>query len=580
MTDAPKPKAYRYHRFSTPEQDSGTSLERQRRATQKLVSEKDWEEVAVIEDKGLSAWKGDHLRVGGLGRFTDRVAAGEVEPGSFLVIENLDRLSRAKLKNARRWIEDINEAGITVAVCSPPLLLDEEAMSGSNMGTMILYLMEASRSGGESNRKSDMLLGAQERRMSKARDGIIYTSRMPAWLSGVKDGKFEIIEERAQVVRDIYEWCAEGYGFQAITKLLNDSVEPWTKPHKKTTATWKPGYIRDILTKPHVEGEYHRRTGDARKLTGEVIDYYPRVVPADLVARARTALRERATSTSPNQHEARNLFTGLLKCGHCGDTMVRVVSRAAGREYEHLKCLRFNNAGVPIAGDDDEVNARRCINSTYYRYDAFERAALGQILHLALDSTYFTRPDLTAPLVVEVAQLSKDLEVMQAKQRRYMTWIEEDDEATEAKDMLREMRPALAALRLKLDEAKLALERARGNVSPEEHLRRVVEVQDAIYSEDDETRQSARRKVAEAVRSVVSVATFRRDYDEKKRTPVREAILAVAGGALAFKFGNDGTLLAKVDYTSVMGQFGSTNSGAEDVVPDMRRRTQSALKSV
>jgi len=102
-------------------------------------------------------------------------------------------------------------------------------------------------------------------------------------------------------------------------------------------------------------------------------------------------------------------------------------------------------------------------------------------------------------------------------------------------------------------------------------------VQDAIYSEDDETRQSARRKVAEAVRSVVSVATFRRDYVEKKRSPVREAILAVAGGALAFKFGNDGTLLAKVDYTSVMGQFGSTNSGAEDVIPDMRRRTQSAV---
>ena len=114
------PKAYRYHRFSTPEQDQGTSLERQRKSTKLLVQQKQWEEAEVIEDKGLSAWKGDHLRVGGLGRFTDRVATGEIEPGSILVIENLDRLSREKLKNARRWIEDINEAGIAVAVCSPP----------------------------------------------------------------------------------------------------------------------------------------------------------------------------------------------------------------------------------------------------------------------------------------------------------------------------------------------------------------------------------------------------------------------------------------------------------------------------
>lgn len=574
------PKAYRYHRFSTPEQDTGTSLERQRKATTTLCDKHGWEIIdPPLEDKGLSAWKGDHLRVGELGKFTDRVAAGEIEPGSILVIENLDRLSREKLKKARRWIEDVNDAGITVAVCSPELLLDEEAMSGSNMGTMVLYLMEASRSGGESSRKSDMLLGAQERRMEKARQGIIYTARMPAWLTGEKNGTFRVIEDRAQVIRDIYGWCADGLGFQAIAKLLNGTVEPWGAPQKKDRATWQPGYIRDILTKPLVEGEYHRRTGDARKLTGEVISYYPRVVPAELVARARAALRDRST-TGPNHHEARNLFSGLMKCGHCGDTMVRVVSRAKGREYEHLKCLRYNNAGAPIQGDTDEANGRRCINSTYYRYDAFERAALGQILHLALDSTYFIRPDLTAPLAIQIAQLTKDLEMMTTKQRRLLTWIEEDDEAQEAKDSLREMRPALAALRLQLDEAKVALERARGHVSPDEHLRRVLEVRDAIHSDDAETRQAARRRVMEAVRSVVSVITFNREYEDGRRTPRRESMMALAGGALAFKFSNDGELLGKIDFTSAMDQFGSTNTGAEDVVPAMRRRMETAVQKI
>lgn len=565
------PKAYRYHRFSTDLQDKGTSLERQRRSTKLLCEKHQWEIVETIEDKGVSAWKGDHLRVGELGKFTDRVAAGSIEAGSILVIENLDRLSREKLKNARRWIEDVNEAGITVAVCSPELLLDEETMSGSNMGTMIIYLMEAARSGGESNRKSDMLLGAQERRMDKARKGIVYSARMPAWLSGERDSTFQIIEERAEVIRDIYRWCADGLGFQGIAKLLNGTVEPWTKPHRKSQATWKPGYIRDILTKPTVEGEYHRRTGDSRKLTGEVIAYYPRVVPAELVAKARAALRDRST-TGPNHHEARNLFSGLMKCGHCGDTMVRVVSKAKGKEYEHLKCIRYNNAGSPIEGADEETNARCCINSTYYRYDAFERAALDQMLHLALDNSYFTQPDQTAPLVVQIAQLSKDLEVMVGRQRRYMTWIEEDDEAQEAKDALREMRPALAALRVSLDNAKTALERARGQVSPDEHLRRVLEVKDAIYSEDSEIRQAARRRVAEAIRSVVSVITFRRDYEDGRKTPVRQSMMSVADGALAFQFSNDGQLLGKVDYTSVMDQFGSTNRGVEDLVPTIRQR--------
>lgn len=572
MTDTPPPKAYRYHRFSTPEQESGSSLERQRKATKRLCEQHGWDIVdPPLEDRGISAWKGDHLRVGELGKFTDRVAAGEIEPGSFLCIENLDRLSREKLKNARRWIEDINEAGITVAVCSPPLLLDEEAMSGSNMGTMILYLMEASRSGGENNRKSDMLLGAQERRMTKARQGIVYTDLMPAWLTGERDGQFEVIEERAQLIRDMYEWCANGMGYEGIAKLLNGTVEPWTKPHKKSVALWKPGYIRDILNKPHVEGEYHRRTGNDRQLTGEVIQYYPRIVPEELVARARAALAQR-TTTGPNHHEARNLFSGLVKCGHCGDTMVRVTSRAKDRQYEHLKCIRYNNAGSPVEGDSETANARRCVNSVYYRYDAFERAALDQMLHLALNNTYFIQPTQTAPLVVSVAQMTKELEMLLAKQARLVNWVAEDDEAQEAKDQLRAMRPDISALRLRLDQDKAALERARGVATPEDHLKRVLEVKDAIYSEDAEVREPARRKVQEALRSVVSVATCHRRYAEGKRTPVREIHMALAGGALAFKFSNNGELLAKVDYSTVMDQFGSTNTGAEDAVQDIVRR--------
>ena len=574
------PKAYRYHRFSTPDQDKGTSIERQRRATLALCKRKEWEVIdPPLEDKGLSAWKGDHLRVGELGKFTDRVAAGEIEAGSVLVIENLDRLSREKLKKARRWIEDVNEAGITVAVCSPELLLDEEAMSGSNMGTMVLYLMEASRSGGESNRKSDLLFAAQEKRMEKARKGIVYSKLLPAWLSGEKDGKMVINEERAQVVRDIYTWCADGMGFHSIAKLLNGTVEPWMKPRGTNKPKWNYTYVRDILTNPSVEGEYHRKTGDDRRPTGEVITgYYPRIVPADLVERARASLRDRSRP-GPNSREAKNLFAGLAKCAHCGDTMVRVISRVRNTTYEHFKCSRYNSGGAPVVGDSEEVNARRCVNSVYYSYRAFEAAALDRILHLALDNTYFTRPDVTGPLVIEVAQLTKDLDLLVTKQRRFMAWIEEDDEAQEAKDALREMRPVIAAARLKLDEAKVALERARGNVSPEEHLKRVLEVRDAIDSEDDETRFAARRRVMEAIRSVVSVISFRRDYVEGERRPRRQSIMAIAGGALAFQFDNDGNLLSPPkDYTSNMDRFGSTNTGAEDIVGDIRRRALSAAE--
>lgn len=54
------PKAYRYHRFSTPEQDTGTSLERQRTATKRLVQQKEWEEAETIEDSIRSRCRQQH----------------------------------------------------------------------------------------------------------------------------------------------------------------------------------------------------------------------------------------------------------------------------------------------------------------------------------------------------------------------------------------------------------------------------------------------------------------------------------------------------------------------------------------
>ena len=44
------PKAYRYHRFSTPDQDKGTSIERQRKATLALCKRKEWELQKQIDD--------------------------------------------------------------------------------------------------------------------------------------------------------------------------------------------------------------------------------------------------------------------------------------------------------------------------------------------------------------------------------------------------------------------------------------------------------------------------------------------------------------------------------------------------
>ncbi len=206
------PNAVRYHRFSTKRQDKGSSLDRQQQLTAELCEHKGWAIIDTLEDKGQSAWKGDHLRVGKLGKFKERVDAGEFDAETYLVIENLDRLSRQEVKFARRWLEDITDKGIIVAVCSPEIILDSDALSGDNISSMIQYLMEAKRSTGESSRKSEFSQKNAKDNLAMARNGIVFSKRAPAWLRGTKGGKFEIIEERGAIVRQIFEWSATGLG--------------------------------------------------------------------------------------------------------------------------------------------------------------------------------------------------------------------------------------------------------------------------------------------------------------------------------------------------------------------------------
>ena len=93
-----RPRAYSYLRFSTTEQLKGDSLRRQTQAAKDYADKHglDLDESLTFRDLGVSAWRGKNVKDGALGAFLEAVDSGHVPPGSYLLVENLDRLSRAK----------------------------------------------------------------------------------------------------------------------------------------------------------------------------------------------------------------------------------------------------------------------------------------------------------------------------------------------------------------------------------------------------------------------------------------------------------------------------------------------------
>src|SRR5688572_21246038 len=108
-------KAYSYIRFSTPEQERGDSLRRQAQAAAVYAASHNLDLVEdSYQDLGISAYHGSNAETGMLAEFMDAVRTRIIPKGSYLLIESMDRLSRAKPRKAIRILESICDEGIIV----------------------------------------------------------------------------------------------------------------------------------------------------------------------------------------------------------------------------------------------------------------------------------------------------------------------------------------------------------------------------------------------------------------------------------------------------------------------------------
>src|ERR1700722_8038934 len=109
-------RAYSYVRFSTPSQAAGASQQRQTERAAKYAQDHGLKLDTELNmtDLGVSAFRGKNSRTGALGQFLEAVHKGYVPKGSYLLIENLDRLSRDDILEAQTLFQQIILSGINL----------------------------------------------------------------------------------------------------------------------------------------------------------------------------------------------------------------------------------------------------------------------------------------------------------------------------------------------------------------------------------------------------------------------------------------------------------------------------------
>ncbi len=334
-----KPLAYSYIRMSTEIQLKGDSLRRQEELSEKYAHENELELVKdfKLHDIGVSGFTGENLSEdSALGAFLKSIEHEEIQKGSYLLVESLDRLSRQNVTKALRLLQDITENGINVVTLADNKLY--EAYSTDPM-QMIYSIIVMSRAHEESQTKSDRVAAAWKNKRDNIETKIL-TKTCPAWLNVSEDRtEFILIPERVKIVQAIYNDAANGQGSGMITRRLNEKgVAPFGRSNG-----WIASYVVKILKTSAVLGEFqpHQKVNGKRTPAGPIIEnYFPKIIPKDVFykVQAGRASRDKGAGSGRIGKKHNNLFTHIAKCGYCGSSMQFIDKGKGPKGGKYLKC--------------------------------------------------------------------------------------------------------------------------------------------------------------------------------------------------------------------------------------------------
>jgi len=335
------PTAYSYIRFSSAEQGRGDSHRRQleKSVNYALAHGLTLDDRLTFADLGKSAFRGKHASEGELGLFLTAIDEGRVAKDSYLLVENLDRLSRQPVMEALNLLQSIVDRGITLVTLVDGRRYTKQTMHNDFMSLMVT-IVSMFRAHDESKVKSERVRAAWESKKKQAAvDGKPITKMCPAWLA-VNESAFVIIPENAAAIKRVFDLATiDGLGQRAImTRMNKEAIPTFGK-----TSRWTETSIRRILLNPAVIGIYQPMSNDVSDPTvktqaGEPIEnFYPAVITASQFYDAQRLRTQSIIPRGPRGEGVRTIFTGLVFCGHCGGTMRR---KGASRNdtMDRLRC--------------------------------------------------------------------------------------------------------------------------------------------------------------------------------------------------------------------------------------------------
>ena len=317
---------YSYIRWSSDKQTAGSSHDRQSSTAQQIAEQYDLEIVELL-DAGVSAFRGSNRKLNSaLGGFISAVKAGAIASDSWLLVENLDRLTREDVITANRMFLELLDLGLTIITGMDQKIFTKDSVNKNPtdlMLSILLFMRANEESKTKQSRTKGAVLSLVERHKSGLPVNIKAAGSHPWWIddTGPKDEAVKPHPVFFAVAKEIVGLYLQGWGTYKVAEYLNRRYTPPApyKSKKSNHQHWNINALRRFRHNRALIGE-RELTLLGSKYTLQ--NYYP-VLCTEAEYYQMQHYMESNRQNVHSKTETISLLSGMKKlyCGCCGGSM-------------------------------------------------------------------------------------------------------------------------------------------------------------------------------------------------------------------------------------------------------------------
>ena len=337
-----KKRVAAYCRVSTDNEDQANSFESQQRYFRQYIEHHpDWQLYEIFADEGITGTNTKKRK-----EFNRMIGCAKNGDFDLIITKEISRFARNTLDSIY-YTRDLKKSGVGVIFMNDGInTLDGDA-------ELRLAIM-ASIAQEESRKTSERVKWGQKRQMEQ---GVVFGRDMVGY--DVRGGKLYINEDGAKIVQLIFhKFVNEGKGTHVIARELREAgIAPMRHvKHWSNTVILRmlrnEKYCGDLVQKKTYTPDFlshEKKYNHGQEEFVIIRNHHEPIIPREVFDQANRILDERALNPEIKaKHCNRYLFSGKIKCGHCGASYVaRYRKRQDGTEYKTWRCVEGAKHGRP-----------------------------------------------------------------------------------------------------------------------------------------------------------------------------------------------------------------------------------------